>query len=46
MQGQWTDIQIHFDTSNNKSLIEVYINNERKALLREFVNFWPQELLC
>jgi len=42
MQGQWTDIQIHFDTSNNKSLIEVYLNNERKALLREFVNFWPK----
>jgi hypothetical protein len=42
MQGQWTDIQIHFDTSNNQSLIEVYVNNERKALLSEFVNFWPK----
>ena len=42
MKGLWTDIQIHFDTSNKKSLIEVYLNNERKAVLRDFVNFWPE----
>ena len=42
MKGQWTDIQIHFDTTDNKSLIEVYVNNERKAILSDFVNFWPK----
>ena len=42
MRGRWTDIEIHFDTTDKKSLIEIYVNKERKALLEEFVEFWPQ----
>ncbi len=43
MRGRWTDIEIHFDTTDKKSLIEIYVNKERKVLLEDFVNFWPQK---
>ena len=42
MLGRWTDIEIHFDTTDKKSLIEIYVNKERKVLREDFVNFWPQ----
>jgi hypothetical protein len=43
MRGRWTDIEIHFDTTDKKSLIEIYVNKERKALREDFVKFWPQK---
>ena len=43
MLGRWTDIEIHFDTTDKKSLIEIYVNKERKVLREDFVKFWPQK---
>jgi hypothetical protein len=42
MRGRWTDIEIHLDTTDKKSLVEIYVNKERKALREDFIEFWPE----
>ncbi len=41
MRGRWTDIVIHFDTSNESELLEVFVNGEKKASIADWINFKP-----
>ena len=43
MRGRWTDVLLHFDSRNEKSLIEMHINGRRVGKLENFVNFWPRK---
>lgn len=43
MRGRWTDVTIHFDTTDRTSLMEIFVNGEEKARLSDFVRFWPKE---
>lgn len=43
MRGRWTDIQIHFDTSGKRQLLEVFANGEKKGEIRDWINFRPKD---
>jgi hypothetical protein len=43
MRGKWTDVIVHFDTSAKSSLLEIFINGQRKAHLENFIKFWPHQ---
>ena len=42
MRGRWTDILVHFDTSGGTEVLEVFVNGQRKGVVRDFINFVPE----
>ncbi len=43
MRGRWTDVLIHLDTNNDSSHLEIFVNNQRKVDLKDFITFWPSD---
>lgn len=43
MRGRWTDVQIHFDTSGKRQLLEVFVDGQKKGELKDWINFRPKD---
>ncbi len=43
MRGKWTDIMINFDTSDDKQIMDVYVNNTKVSSISNWINFKAKE---
>jgi hypothetical protein len=42
MRGRWTDIAINFNTSDGEEVLTVFVNGQRRAQLKNWINFIPE----
>jgi len=42
MKGRWTDIQILLDTTDDKELLEIFVDGERTVRYEDFITFVPE----
>jgi len=43
MRGKWTDIMINFDTSDDRQILDVYVNNTKTASISDWIRFKASE---